>query len=220
MAGPTRAEAVLDLIQVIRADYSRALVKKRSTCLDCDGTGVHISDKKGEADDVVTCARCEGMGWEQSDEFDAELMPDELRPHLTGFKTGGAGRILPEFRAKDKAAAELIKAIGNGWGNAFPRDAFGGDAPAPALVEKEAIIAKYEQIAASADPTVAMAALREISKLRGYLSEDDETTDRAALTLGDVTNYFGKLLNANGKKTADQNVAGDEFETEEEVLPE
>lgn len=201
MAGPTRAEAVLDLIQVIGADYSRALTRKRSTCLDCNGSGVHVADTKGpqgEDDQVVTCARCSGAGFEEMDEFDATLMPDNLRPFVTGFKTGGAGRILPEFRAKDKAAAELMKAIGNGWGAEFPRDAFGGDAPASAPIDtKDAIIAHYERIAASSDPNIAMAALKEISKLRGYLTEDDETIDTKAITAGDVAELMNMALKRN-----------------------
>lgn len=221
MAGPTRAEAVLDLIKVIGADYSRALTRKRSTCLDCNGTGVHVFDTKGpqgEDDQVVTCARCSGAGFEEMDEFDATLMPDNLRPFITGFKTGGAGRILPEFRAKDKAAAELMKAIGNGWSVEFPRDAYGGDAPAQtpaqAIDTKEAIIAHYERIALSSDPTLAMAALKEISKLRGYLTEDDETIDTKAITAGDVA----ELMNMALKRNPHAKLAPGS--DEEEVLPE
>lgn len=219
MAGPTRAEAVLDLIKVVGADYSRALTRKRSTCLDCNGSGVHVADTKEESDNVVTCARCSGAGYEEMDEFDATLMPDNLRPFITGFKTGGAGRILPEFRAKDKAAAELMKAIGNGWGAEFPRDAYGGDAPAHVapIDSKDAIIAHYERIAVSSDPNLAMAALKEISKLRGYLTEDDETIDTKAITASDVAGLMNLALKRNPHARM---APGSDAEVEEILPPE
>lgn len=189
MAGPTRAEAVLDAIGVIQADYNRVLTKKRSTCLDCNGSGVHVADKQDETDSVVTCARCQGAGFEELAEYDPETVPSELKPFITGFKTGGGGRILPDMRSKDKAAAEIIKMIGNGWCSNFPRDAFGGDAPGavePPATDKESIIKAYERIAAGADPTMAIAALREISKLRGFITEENDEIDTVPMTAVDL----------------------------------
>lgn len=205
MAGPTRAEMVLDQLSVIRADYNRILTKKRSTCLDCNGSGVHVADKQDETDSVVTCARCQGAGFEELAEYDPEFVPEELKPFITGFKTGGGGRILPEVRNKDKAAAEIMKALSNGWSSAFPRDAFGADAPGQVeetpTTDKESIIKAYERIAAAADPATAMGALREISKLRGYITEENDEIDTVPMTAVDLQKALASHIES-GKNNA------------------
>lgn len=182
-AGPTRAEAMMDALNVVHADYSRVLSKVVRTCPDCNGAGYVVGDKKvgdeTDSDGLNHCYMCNGMGKYESSEFLPDCVPDELRVYITGFKTGPGGTILPDMRSKDKNADAVIKMLGNGWSSVFPRDAFGGDAPADAarIDSKDAIIAHYERIAQTADATLAMAALREISKLRGFITEENDEID-------------------------------------------
>lgn len=212
--GPTRVEVIGDLIDVVQADYTRAFTKKRSTCQDCSGAGVHVVDSDKGADSVNTCARCEGLGYEQVDEYDNNSVPDDLRPFITGVKAGFKGKLLPEFRNKDKAASELMKAISNGWLADFKRNALGEDAPAEAPVDlsREAVIAQYQRIALSSDPTTAMHALNAICKLQGYVNEDDEGVDNEPLTLGQLTEFMNRKLKASGRRTADESAAAAEAE--------
>jgi hypothetical protein len=188
MAGPTRAEAIRDALMVLHADYTGVLTKQPANCPDCSGAGFVVGEKKEkgggtDSDGVHTCRACEGGGTVYLDSFDAEKVPDALKPLITGFKTV-AGQLVPEMRSKDKNADALIKMIGNGWQAEFPRDAFGADAPAEAkpLDSKEALIARYEKIAFSSDATIAMAAMREISKLRGFVDEEGENIDTKPVT--------------------------------------
>lgn len=222
--GPTRVEVIGDLIDVVQADYTRLLIKKRSTCMDCMGAGVHVADSDENSDSVVTCARCEGLGYEEADEFDNSMVPEDMRRYITGYKLGFKGRLLPEVRNKDKAAGELMKAISNGWLADFKRDAFGADAaPEPVDLSREAVLAQYVRIAASADPNVAMQALNAIAKLQGYVNEEDEGLDNKPLTLEDVTAFMNEKIRKRGRRTADENVAaveGHEVDSEgNEVEP-
>lgn len=208
--GPTRVEVIGDLIDVVKADYTRAFIKKRSTCMDCMGAGVHVMDSDEGADSVNTCARCEGAGYEQVDEFDNENVPEDLRPFITGVKAGFKGKLLPEFRNKDKAASELMKAISNGWLADFKRDAYGADAqPEPVDMSREAVLAQYVRIASTADHATAMSALNAIAKLQGFVAEDDNGVDNQPLTLEDVTAFMNAKIRARGRKTADENVAAE-----------
>lgn len=193
MKGATRAEVLADLIAVIKTDYNQVISKRDITCPDCNGVGFHV---EGEDDKVGNCATCANTGKVTVEHYDPEAVPDDLRPYVTGFKVGPRGTLLPDMRSKDKAAAELIKAISNGWCNTFQRDAYGGDASDP--LSKDSIIASYAQIAAGSDPTTAMAALREISKLKGYLTPDDEAADNKALNTSDVQGFFNALLTSRG----------------------
>ena len=207
--GPTRVEVIVDLIDVVQADYTRAFTKKRSTCVDCSGAGVVVADTSEETDSVNTCSRCDGAGYEHFDEFDNAEVPDDLRPFITGVKAGFKGKLLPEFRNKDKAAGELMKAISNGWLSDFKRDAFGGDAAAepPPDMSRQAVLANYQRIALSADPQVALQAMNAICKLQGFVNEDDNGIDNEPLTMADLQAAMNKRLRAAGHRTADENVA-------------
>lgn len=207
--GPTRVEVIGDLIDVVQADYSRAITKKRSTCMDCSGAGIHVMDTDEGGDSTVTCARCNGAGYEEVDEFDNDGVPEELRPFITGYKAGFKGKLLPEFRNKDKAASELMKAISNGWLADFKRNAFGEDAPAEETVDlsRDAVILQYQRIAMSSDPATAMQALNAICKLQGYVDEDAEGVDNEPLTMGQLTEFMNRRLKANGHRTADESAA-------------
>ena len=196
-AGPTRAETMLDALSVLRADYSRVFTKTVRTCPDCSGSGYVVGDKKSgdetDSDGLNHCFLCDGHGKYESEEFKAETVPDELRVFITGFKTGPAGTILPDMRSKDKNADAIIKMLGNGWQAEFPRDAFGGDAQSDGvrIDSKDAIIAQYERIASSADATLAIAALREISKLRGFITEENDEIDVVPMDALEVQRQMG-----------------------------
>lgn len=208
-AGPTRAEAMLDALSVVRADYTKVMTKVTRTCPDCAGAGFVVGDKKArgkeegdsDSDGVNHCYLCDGQGKYTTEEFDAEAMPDELRVFVTGYKTGPGGTILPEMRNKDKNATEVIKMLGNGWATAFPRDAFGSDAPAEGvrIDSKDAIIAQYERIAMSADATLAMAALREISKLRGFITEENDEIDTVPMDALTLQQQLAEIVGRPGR---------------------
>lgn len=193
MKAATRAEVLADLMSVLKADYTKAVSKKRITCPDCNGVGFHV---EGDDDKVGNCATCSNLGNIETDEYDFAHIPSDMRKFVTGFKVGPKGKLLPDMRSKDKAATELIKAISSGWCTTFQRDAYGGDAADP--LSKDSIIASYAHIAASSDPATAMTALREISKLKGYITPDDEAADNSALGTHDLQAFFNGLLTKRG----------------------
>lgn len=226
---PVRAEVVRDLIEVIGADYTKAIVKERVICPDCGGEGVRVYDvKQGmnkrrvdralstwgsdepdapeeeveETDRVEPCGICKGNGYVEMESYDFKSMSAKTRKHVTGFKAGPRGMLIPEMRNKDKAVNELIKAISAGWVTQadFKRDAYGNDAVPDAedITSKEGLIAMYEKIARTADPVTAMGALKEISKLKGYLTEDDDAIDSQPLTMGNIQGFFNGLLQSRG----------------------
>lgn len=209
--GATRAERIADALAVHRADYNKVLVKKRITCPDCAGSSakIQVQDTDEETDkvSVTPCATCENSGAIEVEEYDADRVPASLRKYVQGFKVGPRGKLIPEMRSKDKAATELIKMISAGWSTTFPRDAYGGDAPGGEPVDplsKEGIIGAYARIAQDADPSTAMAALREIAKMKGYISPDDGATDNQALGAQDIQGFFNALLQSKGHSLPQQ----------------
>lgn len=237
LKNPVRAEVVRDLIEVIGADYSKAVVKERVICPDCGGEGVRVYDvKQGmnkrrldralnsfgaddlppeepeETDRVEECVICKGSGYVEMESFDFGNIPARIRKHVTGFKAGPRGMLLPEMRNKDKAVGELIKAMAAGWVTQadFKRDAYGNDSTTEPedITSKEGLIAAYEKIARTADPVTAMGALREISKLKGYLTEDDNAIDSQPLTMGNIQGFFNELLTNRGRALPPNNGSG------------
>lgn len=235
---PVRAEVVRDLIEVIGADYSKAVVKEHVSCPECGGEGVRVYDVKAglrkkqaeralnqwgsdepyapedpeETDRVEQCAVCKGAGYVEMGTFDFANIPARIRKHVTGFKAGPRGMLLPEMRNKDKAAGELIKAMAAGWVTQadFKRDAYGNDSTAEPedITSKDGLIAAYEKIARTADPVTAMGALREISKLKGYLTEDDNAIDSQPLTMSNIQGFFNGILQDRGRALPPDNRPG------------
>lgn len=211
MRGATRAEVVKDLIDIIKADYTSAVVKRKITCPDCNGVGFHVADTSEESDKIGNCATCDNSGSVETDDYDFEAIPQKMRKYVNGFKVGPKGKLLPDMRSKDKAATELIKAISAGWCTTFKRDAYGADAPADAdPLSKDSIITAYMRIAADGDHATAMAALREISKLKGYLTDDDKAADAEALGMGDVQMFFNNLLISKGHTLPERSYGNDD----------
>lgn len=201
MEKPTRAEAVAHLLGVVKADYTSAVKKRKETCQDCGGLGVTFAKSKkgkggdasehdGESGDKVShCHSCDGMGYVEVDAFDFETLDKALKPFVQGFKIGPKGAILPDLASKDKAADQLLKVIGLGWGDDFQRDKYGSDIR-PAKIDlstKEGLISYYEAIITGAgDPNVKMTALKEIAKLRGFITEENDMIDAVPLTAVDL----------------------------------
>ena len=198
-SGATRAERIKDALDVLQADYTKAVVKRRVVCHECGGEPLEVKDTEEESDKVRVCGLCNGDGFVMADEYDFAAIPARLRKFVTGFKSGPRGMLIPDMRSKDKAADALIKMIGSGWTVDFPRDAYGADAPGDDGLSKEALIGMYAQVAReSADAITRMNALKEIAKLKGYLTEDDKTTDNTALAITDIQGFFNAILNSKG----------------------
>lgn len=227
MIGPTRAEVLGDLIQVLRADYGSAITVEHTTCHDCNGEGAVLAETEDDPEKTNVCHTCKGEGRLSDEVVNFASMPPEIRRCITGFKTGPRGRILPEMRSKDKAKAELIKAISNGWSGSFARDAFGADAPPvdtahgqmPEGVDplsKEGLLHAYARIARDADAQTALTALNNIAKLKGYITEDDEAADNTPVSPEQVQKLFdlalqnrGHALPAAADVVADEDVPDD-----------
>lgn len=198
-SGATRAERIKDALDVLRADYTKAVVKRRIPCV-CAGDPIDVEDTEHETDKVRVCAVCQGTGYQELDEYDFAEIPKTLRKFVNGFKSGPRGTLIPDMRSKDKAADALSKMIGAGWTVDFPRDAYGADAPGVDPLSKDAIIAMYAQIVReSADANTRMNALKEIAKLKGFLTEDDQAADNSALAIQDIQGFFNDLLTRKGR---------------------
>lgn len=111
-AGPTRAEVLGELIEIVNADYTRAVTLKTVNCPDCDGHGEHVRKVGPEDFDYANCATCQGTGIIEMEDIDAKSIPDDLKPHVTEFKVGRGGKLLPVFKSKDKALVNLINVLG------------------------------------------------------------------------------------------------------------
>lgn len=235
---PVRAEVVRDLLDVIGADYAKGVVKEHISCPECGGEGVRVFDvkaglrkkqaeravstwgdeggyenappKEDVTDHVETCAICNGEGTIVMETFDFNALPKKSRQYVTGFKAGPRGMLLPEMRNKDKAVGELIKAISAGWVTAadFKRDQYGNDAAAEDITTREGLIEAYRKIAETADPATAMNALKEISKLKGFLTEDDDSIDSQPVTMLNIQGFFNGLLQNRGHKLPPANGSG------------
>jgi hypothetical protein len=232
---PVRAEVVRDLLDVISADYVKGVVKEPVPCPECGGEGVRVYDVKAklrkkqvdralstwgdedappqedETDKVEPCGMCKGEGHILMEAFDFSALPKKSRQYVTGFKTGPRGMLIPEMRNKDKAVAELIKAISAGWVTAadFKRDQYGNDVNEEDVTTKEGLIAAYTKIALTADPATAMNALNQISKLKGFLTEDDDSIDSQPVTMQHIQGFFNGLLQNRGHQLPPANGSGD-----------
>lgn len=107
---PTREEVIQDLVDFINCDLTTVIQPHKIKCPDCDGHGLLTSQLTYHRS---TCATCSGTGELQTEDFDINQVPMALRRQVTGFKQGKNGRMILEFRSKDKAIALLAALVGN-----------------------------------------------------------------------------------------------------------
>lgn len=126
MIGPTRAEVIGEQLDIINADYTRAVVKKKVTCEACNG---HGDMYRKETETYSSCDTCLGFGFIEIEDIDIDTIPENLKRHVKGFKMGRGGKLLPEFKDKDKAIVNLMNILGlNKQTLEITRNSYGQDA--------------------------------------------------------------------------------------------
>jgi hypothetical protein len=192
MIGPTKVEAVADLIEVVNFDPTTALAPVTVMCPDCRGAGlvaVNGSDPEYASVDTVYCGTCGNSGVYTLVGWSLEKMTPAFKRLIQDIKHDARGRLMLTFRNKDKAAAELKAMLG--WDKP---DSLGRNAAGQALTVEE-LAAKQADIAAGAeaisrdrvimdlmtladDPLTSASEraniLKTVAQLKGFLTESGE----------------------------------------------
>ena len=114
---PIKASLVTDLVDLINENIGALLRVKVVSCPDCGGrgtTGGEVMTDGVIRDDgtLATCATCNGVGAIERYELDN----DKLRTQRYGRLIEGFdmkhGQLVPKFRSKTAAFAQLVKILG------------------------------------------------------------------------------------------------------------
>lgn len=106
---PIKASLVADLVDLMNLDLSQVVKVALIACPACKGRGT-IGDE--EAGQDVTCPECGGVGAAESFVLDREaLKTPTLGRHIEGWDLK-QGQLVPKFRGKTAAFAQLTKILG------------------------------------------------------------------------------------------------------------
>ncbi len=106
---PVKASLVADLVDLVNADLSRVVKAAAVGCPVCKGVGI-VGDAEDGTD--ATCAQCGGVGAIESFVFDmAALQTPRVGRLIEGWDYK-QGQLVPRFRGKTQAFAQLTKILG------------------------------------------------------------------------------------------------------------
>lgn len=106
---PVKTSLVADLVDLINLDLARVVKVGAVSCSTCKGSGV-----VGSAEDrsEVTCADCGGVGAVESFVLDMEaIQSPRVGRHVEQWELK-QGQLVPKFRGKTQAFAQLTKLLG------------------------------------------------------------------------------------------------------------
>lgn len=104
---PIKASLVADLVDLINLDLSAAVRITTLTCEACSGAGVC-----GDEPEHSTCADCGGIGAREDFDLDLEAIKSpRIGRHVEQWELK-QGRLVPKFRSKSTAFAQLTKLLG------------------------------------------------------------------------------------------------------------
>lgn len=106
---PIKASLVTDLVDLVNLDLSKVVKVALVACGACEGHGT-IGDREEGQD--VTCPECGGVGATESFVLDMEtLQTPRVGRHIEQWEYK-QGQLIPKFRAKTQAFAQLVKILG------------------------------------------------------------------------------------------------------------
>lgn len=106
---PIKASLVTDLVDLVNLDLSKVVKVSLIACPACKGHGT-IGDRDEGQD--VTCPECGGVGAAESFVLDMEaIQTPRIGRHVEQWELK-QGQLVPKFRAKGAAFAQLTKILG------------------------------------------------------------------------------------------------------------
>lgn len=104
---PIKASLVTDLVDLINLDLSRVVKVALAACPACKGAGV-----LGDEPQAVTCPECGGVGAAESFVLDMDaIQTPRIGRHVEQWEMK-QGQLVPKFRGKTQAFAQLTKLLG------------------------------------------------------------------------------------------------------------
>ena len=104
---PIKASLVTDLVDLINLDLSRVVKVALTSCPACKGAGV-----LGDEPQSVTCPECGGVGAAESFVLDMDaIQTPRIGRHVEQWEMK-QGQLVPKFRGKTQAFAQLTKLLG------------------------------------------------------------------------------------------------------------
>lgn len=106
---PIKASLVTDLVDLVNLDLSRVVKVSLIACPACKGHGT-IGDREEGQD--VTCPECGGVGAAESFVLDMDaIQTTRIGRHVEQWELK-QGQLVPKFRGKTQAFAQLTKILG------------------------------------------------------------------------------------------------------------
>ncbi|AVO24101.1 integrase [Xanthomonas phage XPP9] len=106
---PIRASLVADLVDLVNLDLSKVVKVALTACPACKGHGT-IGDRDEGQD--VTCPECGGVGAAEAFVLDMDaIKTPRIGRHVEQWEYK-QGQLIPKFRAKSAAFAQLSKILG------------------------------------------------------------------------------------------------------------
>lgn len=106
---PIKASLVTDLVDLVNLDLSKVVKVSLIACPACKGHGT-IGDREEGQD--VTCPECGGVGAAESFVLDMEaIQTPRIGRHVEQWELK-QGQLVPKFRGKTQAFAQLTKILG------------------------------------------------------------------------------------------------------------
>lgn len=106
---PIKASLVSDLVDLINVDLAKIVKVSLVACPACKGHGT-IGDREEGQD--VTCPECGGVGAAESFVLDMEAIKTPRYGRLIENWELKQGQLVPKFRGKTQAFAQLAKILG------------------------------------------------------------------------------------------------------------
>lgn len=106
---PIKASLVADLVDLVNLDLGQIVKVAAVGCDTCKGVGI-----VGEAEDAtdVTCANCGGVGAVEAFVLDMDaIKTPRIGRHVEQWELK-QGQLVPKFRGKTQAFAQLTKILG------------------------------------------------------------------------------------------------------------
>lgn len=106
---PIKASLVTDLVDLVNLDLSQVVKVSPVACSVCKANGV-VGDR--EDGNEATCPECGGVGWVEAFVLDMEaIKTPRIGRHVEQWELK-QGQLVPKFRGKTQAFAQLTKILG------------------------------------------------------------------------------------------------------------